>query len=292
MSGRTYTELTFAHPDPDEYAWQLVDLGAAGAQVLEEAVLAYFSGDADERGAFVEQASALGFVFRGEKPVEEKNWHAGNEELFRPVRLNRLKVCPLADSLQEPPPADQSSIFLVPGEGFGTGHHPTTRQALLLLQHPSLQQVVRSVCDFGCGSGILSVAAWKLFHGDVVAIDISEDALGNARDTVRLNRAEAAVTLRLGSTEHLPQETDLLVANIYAEVLCELEPKLRATAPRLVIAGILEERLPDLEKCFEPQWRFRSSARSEGWCAFLLERLRGVSRTPGRRAAGRGTPAA
>lgn len=163
------------------------------------------------------------------------DWEAQSRASFTPIQVGSFVVAPPWDA---PPGA----LIVDPGAGFGTGDHPTTRQALLLFDeaHPAGSRV-GSALDIGCGSGVLALAAnrrgWSA-HGT----DIDPAAIANAEHNNRLNGLSATFDLR--RADQLGQ-AELVFANLHAELLVELASDLlRLARQELILAGILAAREP------------------------------------------------
>jgi ribosomal protein L11 methyltransferase len=160
---------------------------------------------------------------------------------FPPTRIGALWIVP---SWHEPPDPSAINIRLDPGVAFGTGTHPTTRLCLRWLQQ-HMRHGAR-VLDYGCGSGVLAIAAAKLGAGEVVGTDIDEQALAAARANSARNAVDALYTApgELGSGQF-----DVVLANILANPLRLLAPMLLArVAPggSIVLSGVLQRQADGL----------------------------------------------
>lgn len=230
-------------------------------------VIALFDGTADagELGAMLaEAARAAGFdavpPFSTET-VAEQNWVQLTQSQFDPIRItDRLWIVP---SWHEAPDADAINIELDPGMAFGTGSHPTTRLCLEWLCEAVVPGC--SVLDYGCGSGILGIAAAKLGAGEVLGIDIDEKAVEAARDNAARNHA----ALRLQHSAVPVGDTfDLVVANILTNPLCVLAPAIAArVAPggRVALSGVLETQAAQVVEAWAPHIALHVGAAHEGW---------------------------
>lgn len=230
-------------------------------------VIALFDGAADpaELGAMLaEAARAAGFdavpPFSTET-VAEQNWVQLTQSQFDPIRItDRLWIVP---SWHEAPDADAINIELDPGMAFGTGSHPTTRLCLEWLCEAVVPGC--SVLDYGCGSGILGIAAAKLGAGEVLGIDIDEKAVEAARDNAARNHA--AVRLQ-HSAVPVGDTFDLVVANILTNPLCVLAPAISArVAPggRVALSGVLETQAAQVVEAWAPHIALHVGAAHEGW---------------------------
>jgi ribosomal protein L11 methyltransferase len=177
-----------------------------------------------------------------ERALEETEW--------RDAYKRHLKSLTIGDSLMVVPswdePTDVGSrqvIRLDPGLAFGTGHHPTTRMCLKLVEE--LVQPGASVLDVGCGSGILSIAAAKLGADSVLGFDVEADAVMAAGRNIVENKVEAVATVVEGTFQTGAGQYDLVLANISAKVIiANAEHFASAAKPTgaIVFSGVLEER--------------------------------------------------
>lgn len=177
-------------------------------------------------------AAPRGAVELAWAPVEEVDWEAAWRAGFGPVVLTpRLTIAPPWDA---PPGA----LIVEPGQGFGSGAHPTTRMAAIAVDE--LADGLRTALDVGCGSGVLAIAAARLGL-DAEGIDVDEPSIRDAQG----NAARNGVTARFSTTPvaSVQGPRDLVLANLHAELIRELAPHLvRLTGTWLVLAGILDDR--------------------------------------------------
>ena len=206
--------------------------------------------------------------------LEERNWVRTWMDHFHPMRFGqRLWVCP---TNQIPPEPEAINIRLDPGLAFGTGTHPTTALCLEWLDGAHLAG--QTVLDYGCGSGILAIAAAKLGAKRVWAVDIDPQALLASDDNAAENEVENRI--ELANPTELPENlrVDVLLANILAGVLVRLAAVFgQRVKPggRLVLSGILESHADTVQAAFECNFNFDPVRRREDWV--LLE---GVRRNP------------
>jgi ribosomal protein L11 methyltransferase len=209
----------------------------------------------------------------GEKPascwrvetVPSEDWVRSSQAQFTPIAVSaRLWIVP---SWHAPPDPSAINILLDPGLAFGTGGHATTRLCLEWLEERIFPSA--TVIDYGCGSGILAIAAAKFGASDILGIDIDPDALIAAE----ANAARNSVSIRLQRADApLAQQADLVVANILASPLEVLAPLLAAcVAPGglLALAGLLSAQADALQECYAPWFEMSTRAYREGWA--LLE---------------------
>ena len=193
--------------------------------------------------------------------VAVQDWVRASRDQFTPIRISqRLWIVP---SGHEAPDPSAINLLLDPGLAFGTGSHPTTRLCLNWLE-----RVVRggeTVLDYGCGSGILAIAAMKLGAARADGVDIDEQALLAARANALHNRAQ--VTFH-GAADAIQQPAQIVVANILAHPLIVLAPliaRLTARGGRLALAGLLEGQADAVRAAYEPWFEFEAPGQDEGW---------------------------
>jgi ribosomal protein L11 methyltransferase len=193
--------------------------------------------------------------------VADQDWVRASRDQFAPIRVSeRLWIVP---SWHEAPDPGAINIVLDPGLAFGTGAHPTTRLCLEWLERTL--RGGESVLDYGCGSGILAIAAVKLGAARATGVDIDEQALLAARANALQNRVQATFHGAAGS---IGRPAQIVVANILAHPLIVLAPVLaRLTAPggRLALAGLLAAQADDVRAAYEPWFEFEAPGRDEDW---------------------------
>jgi len=184
--------------------------------------------------------------------LEDKDWEREWMDNFHPMQFGeRLWICP---SWKPVPDENAVNVMLDPGLAFGTGTHPTTALCLAWLDGQDLQDKV--VLDFGCGSGILAIAALKLGAKRVIGIDIDPQAITASRDNAERNGVSEQLELYLPAD--LPEGVlaDVLVANILAGPLRELSGSIEALVKpsgKLALSGILEQQAEELIETYG-QW--------------------------------------
>jgi ribosomal protein L11 methyltransferase len=161
------------------------------------------------------------------------------------------------------PDAGAINLVLDPGLAFGTGSHPTTFLCLQWLTETL--HGGETLLDYGCGSGILGIAAAKLGAGSLLGVDIDDNALTAARD----NAANNGVTLELRhSKEKLDEVFDIVIANILTNPLCVLAPLLAgrvALGGRIALSGVLAAQAEMVIAAYEPLIALRVGAEQDGW---------------------------
>ena len=197
----------------------------------------------------------------GIEEIAEQNWVQLTQAQFDPIRINeRLWIVP---SWHAAPDPAAINLILDPGMAFGTGSHPTTRLCLEWLC--TALQGGETVLDYGCGSGILAIAAAKLGAGPVLGVDIDENALSAARDNAANNQVE--LILR-HSRAPLDETFDCVVANILTNPLCVLAPLLAARVAaggRIALSGVLESQAEEVIAAYAPFIPLRQGATLDGW---------------------------
>lgn len=200
--------------------------------------------------------------------VAEQDWVRLTQSQFEPIRINeRLWIVP---SWHRAPDPNAINLELDPGLAFGTGSHPTTRLCLDWLCGNI--QAGASVLDYGCGSGILAIAAAKLGAGSVVGVDIDENALAAAAGNAERNDTKLQL---FHSGNPLDMQFDIVVANILTNPLCVLAPLLAERTRRgglIALSGILSSQVSQVQEAYRPAFDLVVHADKEGWS--LLEGVR------------------
>jgi ribosomal protein L11 methyltransferase len=184
--------------------------------------------------------------------LEDKDWEREWMDNFHPMKFGeRLWVCP---SWKPVPDENAVNVMLDPGLAFGTGTHPTTALCLAWLDSQNLQDKI--VIDFGCGSGILAIAALKLGAKRVIGIDIDPQAITASRDNAQRNNVSEQLELYLPADLPTGVVADVLVANILAGPLRELSTNIEAVVKEnglLALSGILQQQADELVEVYS-QW--------------------------------------
>ncbi|MBE02529.1 50S ribosomal protein L11 methyltransferase [Marinobacter lutaoensis] len=196
--------------------------------------------------------------------VEDKDWERAWMDDFQPLRFgDRLWIVP---SWHSPPNPDAANLLLDPGLAFGTGTHPTTALCLEWLDGQDMSG--KQVIDYGCGSGILGLAALLLGAAHVTGVDTDPQALEASRDNALRNGIETH-RLDLYLPENEPDTPcDVLLANILANPLIDLAPRLaRLTRPGgdLVLSGILAPQAREVMAAYEPWFLMDEPEQKEEW---------------------------
>ncbi len=289
-----FTALHFDTPDADAWSDALLVAGAMSVEATDP-----FADTPDEQAQFDEPGEpglrawpvsrlvalfdasddvtrAIGEVARAlRKPlpayrtfaVADCDWVRATRSQFGPIRIGGgLHIVPTWCEA----PQDGVVIRLDPGLAFGTGSHPTTRLCLQwLLEH---LQGGESVLDYGCGSGVLAIAAAKLGAAVATGTDVDPQALAASRGNAQANGVDAAFF----APDALPAgEFDLVVANILANPLVLLAPLIAARVRpggRLALAGILEPQADAVVIAYSQWFKLAACRRVDGWALLTGER--------------------
>lgn len=193
--------------------------------------------------------------------IAEQNWVQLTQSQFDPIRVSeRLWIVP---SWHQAPDPDAIILVLDPGMAFGTGSHPTTRLCLEWLERSVTRGA--SILDYGCGSGILAIAAAKLGAGDVLGVDIDMQAVSAAKDNAKRNEVSARFD---DSAKDIRGQFDIVVANILSNPLKALAPAICghiAAGGKLALSGILVEQTDDLIAAYAPYIALSVADTRDGW---------------------------
>lgn len=279
--------IYIAPADADEISDQLTDAGAVAVTMQDAADQPIFEPDLGTTPLW-QQTRIVG-LFDAEQdmtpllvslcaqkveyrlePLEDRDWGRVWMEHFKPMQFGQhLWICP---SWCPPVEPNAINILLDPGLAFGTGTHPTT--ALCLEQLDAHPPVNESVIDYGCGSGILAIAAFKLGASPVLAIDHDPQALQATRDNAERNQCDLQISFPDAIEQILP--VDLILANILAKPLCELAEifsKMVKIEGEIILSGILESQMEEVIQCYMPWFTMQLVGTRDGWICLSGKRL-------------------
>ena len=282
-----FTALRFDTAAADAWSDALLDAGALSVEVTDP-----FAGTADEQPQFAEpgagdahawgvsrlvalfadgpaasialaeaaEALAVTMPVHETHEVEDQDWVRATQSQFGPISVgDRLHIVPSWCAA----PAEGVVVRLDPGLAFGTGSHPTTRLCLDWLIAQPLSG--RSLLDYGCGSGVLAIAAAKLGAGPVFGTDVDATAL----DATRANAQANAVVVDLATPDALPaRRFDVVVSNILANPLLLLAPALATRVQPgglLALSGILDSQADAVVIAYSQWFTLAATRASEGW---------------------------
>jgi len=237
-------------------------------------LLALFEADTDETALLAHLQLLCGGALPEHhvERIEDQDWERSWMDGFQPMRFGqRLWIVPSWHAAPEP---DAVNLLLDPGLAFGTGTHPTTALCLEWLDSQNLDNC--SVLDFGCGSGILAIAALLLGAPQAAGTDIDPQALEASRDNASRNGIDPA-RFPVYLPADLPQQpADVVVANILAGPLVSLAPQITALVKgggRLALSGILAEQAEEVRAAYTSAFDLDPTAIKDGWV-----RISGVKR--------------
>jgi ribosomal protein L11 methyltransferase len=222
-------------------------------------------------GSYLESQRQTGLLKKFElHRVEDEDWTRRCLDSFKPLQFgDRLWVCP---SWLTPPDPNAINVILDPGVAFGTGTHATTALCLQWLdkhiQSPDL------VIDYGCGSGILSIAALKLGAKKVYAIDHDPQALDSTKQNAERNQLYAPTLETLLPNDFVHQQADVLVANILAQPLVDMASLFASFVKpngRILLSGILIPQAETVLNAYNPWFNMEKPVHMDEWT-----RLEGV----------------
>ncbi|CSB25999.1 50S ribosomal protein L11 methyltransferase [Vibrio cholerae] len=204
--------------------------------------------------------------------MEDKDWEREWMDNFHPMQFGRrLWICP---SWREVPDPQAVNVMLDPGLAFGTGTHPTT--ALCLEWLDNLDLTGKTVIDFGCGSGILAIAAIKLGAAKVIGIDIDPQALLASKDNAARNGVEDQIEVYLPKDQPEGLVADVVVANILAGPLRELSPIIKGLLKpggQLAMSGILDTQAESVAEFYRDDLELDPIAEKSEWCRISGRKL-------------------
>jgi len=232
------------------------------------------TGDDEVHAALLLAAAAEGYkapsytVSRLRDTAWERTWM----DTFKPMQFgDSFWVCP---THAEPPDPHAVNLLLDPGLAFGSGTHATTAQCLQYLgQRDSLKGV--EVIDFGCGSGILAVAAALLGAASVTAVDIDPQAIDATRRNADANNVQPIIEAGLPSILDDTKPVELLLANILCEPLLQLAPRFAELVARngvLVMSGVLVEQIDSIRLGYNEWFNFDQIQHQDEWALLIASK--------------------
>jgi len=219
-------------------------------------------------------ASALNLIEYSDLSIselEETNWIESYQKNFQPIKFGKnLYVVPSWEESNKF--YDKTSIKMDPGLAFGSGSHETTHLCLEYLDSSNLKEL--TVIDYGCGSGILGIAALSLGAKNVIAVDIDPQAIIATKENAKINNVDKKISI-VSSEILADTEADLLIANILSNPLMTLRDKfieLIKSNGRIVISGIMNKQLLEVSKHYEEFCNIVDIKERNKWC--LIELLK------------------
>lgn len=228
----------------------LFELDSAKPETIKEQVLSQFN-----------QLDAEDWHY---EKLDDQVWERAWMAFYQPMKFgNRLWVCPTGQENRE---TGTVCLTLDPGLAFGTGTHPTTALCLEWLADHDLTG--KTIIDYGCGSGILAVAAILLGAKQAYAIDIDPQALTATQDNAEKNHVQDKISCFLPEQLN-PFQADIVVANILAKPLIDLSEQISALVSpsgQLVLSGILNEQADDVIAAYADNITLAPPTSQEDWC--------------------------
>ena len=252
QAGTAQEQIIFGEPGMAPESWQ------------DSLVSALFAADIELPPLIKEAARLAGLAQTPAYHIEalaEQDWVRLTQAQFSPIQISaRLWIVP---SWHAAPDPDATVLVLDPGLAFGTGSHPTTRLCLRWLEQNI--NTAESVLDYGCGSGILAIAAKKFGAGRVQGVDIDAQAVQAARDNAERNAVDIHFYLPAAVAE---AQYAIVIANILSNPLKVLAPMLAARVQpggRIALSGILAEQAAEMNTIYGEWFHMAAPVFDDGW---------------------------
>ena len=203
--------------------------------------------------------------------LEETNWIESYQKNFQSIKFGK-NLCVVPSWEESNKFDDKTIIKMDPGLAFGSGSHETTHLCLEYLDSSNLKEL--TVIDYGCGSGILGIAALSLGAKNVIAVDIDPQAIIATKENAKINNVHKKISI-VPSESLADTEADLLIANILSNPLMTLRDKfieLIKSNGRIVISGIMKKQLLEVSKHYEKFCNIVDIKERNKWC--LIELLK------------------
>lgn len=211
--------------------------------------------------ADLERETKLSHLQYSTEIIQEQDWVRATQSQFDPIKItDDLWIVP---TWHNAPNTDAINIVLDPGLAFGTGSHPTTHLCLKWLSQ--IVSAEDTVLDYGCGSGILAIAAKKLGASEVIGTDIDSQAIISSRYNAEQNQVEAEF---YHANKYQSREFDIVVANILSSALSVLAPALAKsckTGGKIALSGILKEQTADVSAIYAEWFNMQEPQIMDSW---------------------------
>ena len=282
-------ELTFSHENVSENAYKLFEIGITGVQEISDDLIKIFSYDLDSVDELIKNVLDLGFTFINKEKIKDENWIIKCPSELESLEVGSLKIIPIVEKenheiLQNDLGIKKVKdeiipIKIIPGMAFGTGHHETTKNVLKLLEHKEIKNNVsnhniKNALDIGTGSAILAIAANLLYNIPVVAFDNDEYAIENAKENIKINNLDGNISLFCGEIKDVNQKFDLILANIYAEILIDIYDNILKASTKntfLLLSGIQEIKFERVLSKYSINFEVIDKIIENNWCSILLK---------------------
>ncbi|MCH5162596.1 MAG: 50S ribosomal protein L11 methyltransferase [Clostridiales bacterium] len=201
--------------------------------------------------------------------IDSKEWEDEWKKYYKPFSLGKITIVP--EWIEYSAKAGEKTVRLNPGPAFGTGTHETTSMCIELMQ--KLDVANARVLDFGCGSGILGICAKALGANSVVFIDNDEQAISATEHNCKLNAIDAPEVV-LRDVRDMSEPADIVLANITADVLIDVEPIIKSALKKdgyAIISGIITERAEAVKSAYLSDFELFRSERKNEWSAFIFK---------------------
>jgi len=203
---------------------------------------------------------------------DEQDWNESWRQGYTTVKVSdHLWVIPSWEKESSQVPSAVTPVYLYPGQGFGTGRHETTALCLELFETASFSRA--SVLDFGCGSGILGIAAQKKYKCDVTYVDIDQSALENTKQNLLENELDVSASKILLRNHYQTKEYDLVFANILLDILIKEKETLTnsvRTGGSLIVSGLLNEHVAAFRDEYQLMFHEVKCVSRGDWSALML----------------------
>ena len=201
--------------------------------------------------------------------IDSVEWENEWKKYYVPFNIGKLIVVP--EWIDHKPACGDVAVKLNPGLAFGTGTHETTSMCIDLMQRLSVRD--KTVLDFGCGSGILGICAYALGAKHVLFADTDPQAVDATRYNCKLNGiSDPEILCR--DVRDIKEPADIVVANITADVLQEVEPVIKSALKRggyAVISGIISDKLPYVKQTYERDFTLMELQSKNEWSAIIYK---------------------
>ncbi|MEZ4754797.1 MAG: 50S ribosomal protein L11 methyltransferase [Bdellovibrionota bacterium] len=265
----------FIEPATENNLDLLLEMGVAGAELRDSKLRCWIDDQEINLKLFIKEISLLNLKCISNNKVEQRNWVSACQELWEDIIVGDWKIIPISE-INLTPQLEKNVIPIIPGSGFGTGHHPTTKLMLNLMQQFATEaKLAGRILDIGTGSGILAIAAARGWGSQVLGVDIDQHAIRNAFSNCQANNLTDEICLIEGTADCVKDSFKLIFANLLSEILLDLVSWLAEHTEKnslIFLSGILDSEVDMILDAYRDNWILEERLSLESWAALALRR--------------------
>ena len=266
--GEVFSDYSVVKDVLDNKSWDYAD--ASLFEPSEECSVSGFFGIEENDELLINKIkAAFGCVTVEVKIIDSADWENEWKKYYKPLNIGKLVIIP--EWIQHKPTIGSVPVYLNPGLAFGTGMHETTSMCIDFMQ--KIDAGSKKVLDFGCGSGILGICATALGASDVLFADTDEHAITATEYNCKLNGIDKPNVI-CRDVREIAVGADVVLANITADVLCDVEPIIASSLKKngyAILSGIISTKLDAVKDRYSKDFTLVASQTKNEWSALLYK---------------------